>query len=151
LAITPAAAATKKATLDAGGTVAEIEDGVGMPSSNPRVKPILETHPNDFVVICVAGCDGKPKAVQILPRPVAGRTGEYVPTAAPTPAPLGKGVYGPPQPGAVQRASEDTNDVICLAGCMGKPGSILQRITDLPPPPQPKSTGKAGKVLPEKP
>jgi hypothetical protein len=146
----PAGAATKKVTLDAGGSAAQIEDAAGIPSSNPRVKPILEAHPNDFVVICVAGCDGKPKAVQILPRPIPGRTGEYVPTSAATPAPLGKSVYGPPQPRTV-RMSEETNDVICLAGCMGKPGSILQRINDLPPQPQPKSEGKARKVLPDKP
>ncbi len=54
----------------------------GMPATNPRVKPILAAHPDQLVVICVAGCDGKPKAVQILPRPIAGRAAEYVPSAA---------------------------------------------------------------------
>ena len=44
--------------------------GGGMPSSNPRVKPFIEAHPDQFVVLCVAGCSGKPKIVQLLPRPV---------------------------------------------------------------------------------
>ena len=56
--------------------------GAGMSNANPRVRSILAAHPNQFVVICVAGCDGKPKAVQVLPRPVERRVGQFVPSAA---------------------------------------------------------------------
>ena len=115
--------------VDAGGDAIDLHSGVGMPGTNPRVKSILAAHPNDFVTICVAGCDGKSKVVQILPRPVTGRAGEVVQSSA-------KDTYGPPKPGkAAQRtsAADENNDVICLAGCMGKAGQVLQRVKDLPP------------------
>lgn len=103
----------------------------GMPASNPRVRSLLAGHPSQFVVICVAGCDGKPKIVQILPRPVKGRTAEYLPSAGTTDKP----VYGPPVPGrSGTKAAIDTNAVVCVAGCAGRPGQIVQRIVDLPPP-----------------
>jgi hypothetical protein len=103
----------------------------GMPASNPRVRSILAEHPSQFVVICVAGCDGKPKIVQILPRPVTGRTAEYLPSAGTTDKP----VYGPAAPGKqAGRAATDGNAVICMAGCGGRPGQIVQRVVDLPPP-----------------
>jgi hypothetical protein len=56
-----------------------------------------------------------------------------VPSAAKT----GKPVYGPQRPGAspASRASTE-NDVVCVAGCAGKPGQVLQRISGLPPPPK---------------
>jgi hypothetical protein len=115
--------------VDAGGDAIDLHSGGGMPDTNPRVKSILAAHPNDFVTICVAGCDGKSKVVQVLPRPVTTRTGEVVPSSA-------KDTYGPPKPGkSSQRASaaDENNDVICLAGCMGKAGQVLQRVKDLPP------------------
>ena len=82
--------------------------------------------------------------VQILPRPVTTRTGEVVPSSA-------KDTYGPPKPGkSSQRASaaDENNDVICLAGCMGKPGQVLQRIKDLPPLKAPAKSASAGKSKP---
>jgi len=100
--------------------------GGGMPSSNPRVKPLLAEHPDQFVVLCVAGCSGKPKIVQLLPRPVKGRTAEYLPSAA-----------GPDDKvkGANSRvAADESDDVVCIAGCSGKPGQVVQRMLDLPPP-----------------
>ncbi len=78
----------------------------GMPASNGRVKPILVRHRNQFVVVCVAGCRGGTKAVQVLPKPVRQRTAQVVPAA--------KG-----------------NDVICLAGCEKRPGEVVQRFQGL--------------------
>jgi hypothetical protein len=144
-----AGAASNETKVDSGGKVTVVEDGPGMSAANPRVKQILEAHPNDFVVICVAGCDGKPKAVQILPRPTVGRVGENVPTAAPLTK--GKATYGPPKPGAGERAPDVSNDVVCLAGCSGKPGTVLQRMTDLPPPTARSTKPAESKVLPERP
>ncbi len=103
--------------------------GGGMPRSNPRVKPFLAAHPDRFVVLCVAGCSGpKSKIVQLLPRPVKGRTAEYQTSAA-----------GPDDKAkAKSRFSTYSDDVVCLAGCTGRPGQVVQRDLDLPPPIVPK-------------
>jgi hypothetical protein len=130
LAPAPARAADAVA-VDAGGTIVDDENpGSGMPRSNPRVKPILAAHPDANVVVCVAGCGGKSRAVQILPRMVSGRTGTFVPSAAR----MGDSVYGPPRPGASGRvrAAAREDDVVCIAGCAGKPGQVVQRLPDLP-------------------
>lgn len=116
--------------MDEGGAV--FDAGVGgrdMSNSNPRVKSILAAHPNQDVVICVAGCDGKPRAVQVLPRTAMGREGAFVPSATKT----GRQVYGPPRPGqSVVRSASADNEVVCLAGCIGRPGQVVQRVPDLP-------------------
>lgn len=126
----PLEAAGDEVAVDDGGTLTDrIGGGRGMPSSSPRVRPILAAHPNQYVVICVAGCDGRPKAVQILPRPTTGRVGAFVPSAAKS----GGEVYGPPRPGQKQRAAVKQNDVVCLAGCVGKPGQVVQHLSGLPP------------------
>ena len=107
--------------------------GAGMSNANPRVRSILAAHPNQFVVICVAGCDGKPRAVQVLPRPVERRVGQFVPSAAK----MGKLVPGPQRQGASAGSMAATeNDVVCIAGCNSKPGQVLQRISGLPAPPK---------------
>ena len=104
-----------------------------MSNANPRVRSILAAHPNQFVVICVAGCDGKPKAVQVLPRPVERRVGQFVPSAAK----MGKPASGPQRSGTAAGSMAATeNDVVCLAGCNSKPGQVLQRISGLPAPPK---------------
>ena len=109
------------------------DSSAGMSTTNPRVRSILAAHPHQFVVICVAGCDGKPRAVQVLPRPVERRVGQFVPSAARP----GKPAYGPQRPGASQGLMAATaNDVVCIAGCNSKPGQVLQRISGLPPPPK---------------
>ena len=74
----------------------------GMPSSNNRVRPILVGHRNKFVVVCVAGCRGGAKAVQVLPKPANRRSALFTPAAK-------------------------SNDVICLAGCEKSPGEVVQR------------------------
>ncbi len=126
------ARADSKVELDDAGKVVDTEDtGGGMPSSNPRVSPILAAHPGQFVVICVAGCDGKPHAVDILPRPVGARVGGFVPSTAK----MGNETYGPPRPTALADKNAGTaDDVLCLAGCISRPGQVVQRISDLPPP-----------------
>lgn len=89
---------------------------------NPRVRAILAAHPNQDVVLCLAGCRGKTlEIVQILPRPVTRRTSEFVPSSSDA---RGAG-----------RADEN-NDVICVAGCIGRPGEIVQRMPNLPAPPK---------------
>jgi hypothetical protein len=126
------ARAADDVVLDDGGDALNVSSGgAGMPASNPRVHPILAAHPNQYVVVCVAGCDGKPKAVQILPRPVIGREGGFVPTTGKT----GRQPYGPPRPGqSSAAAAAKANEVVCVAGCMGRPGQVLQRVSDLPLP-----------------
>ena len=122
-------------------------NGGGMPGSNPRVKPFLAAHPDQFVVLCVAGCSGKPKIVQLLPRPAKGRTAEYLPSAGGPDDKL-KGAYG-------RVAADESDDVVCLAGCSGRPGKVVQRMLDLPPPviakpPQEKTSEAAPAAKPEK-
>jgi hypothetical protein len=127
-----AARAEGKVDLDEGGRVVDADDAAGgMSSSNPRVKSILAAHPGQYVVVCVAGCNGKPHAVQVLPRPVTARVGEFLPSAAK----IGKETYGPPRPaGFADKTAGTENDVLCLAGCSGRPGQVVDRIADLPPP-----------------
>jgi hypothetical protein len=107
----------------------------GMPSSNPRVKPLLSGHPNDFVTICVAGCD-KPRIVQILPKPRESRVGSMRTTS------------GNALPAAAYD-SIDRDSVLCVAGCSGRPG-IVQRMQGLPSqkaPPQPRSEEQGNEPL----
>ena len=90
----------------------------GMPSSNSRVKSILSSHPGELVTICVAGCDGKAQIVQMLPKPFEKRVGGMRTTAA----------------GAREPAFDavDKNSVLCVAGCSGKSGQVVQRLPELP-------------------
>lgn len=148
LALAPAKAANEVVVDEGGTAVDDVSPGGGMPASNPRVKSILATHPDANVVVCVAGCGGKSRAVQILPRTVSGRTGTFVPSAAR----MGDSVYGPPQPGSsgALRAAAREDDVVCIAGCAGKPGQVVQRLPDLPPLAKPvpaKSKSKADGIL----
>ncbi len=92
----------------------------GMPASNPRVKPLLSGHPNEFVTICVAGCD-KPRIVQTLPKPREKRIGAMRTTAG--------GDAAPPAP---SYEAIDKDAVICVGGCSGRTGQVLQRLPELP-------------------
>jgi hypothetical protein len=136
-----AARADDEVVLDDGGDSLVVNSGGrDMAASNPRVRSILAAHPDQFVVVCVAGCNGKPKAVQILPRQVVGREGAFVPTTGKT----GRQVYGPPLPGqsAAAAAAAKADDIVCVAGCTGRPGQVLQHMSDLPAPAKVKP-GKA--------
>ena len=142
IAFVQAARAQDQVILDQGGDVLDLNAGGNMSATNARVAPILKSYPDQYAVVCVAGCIGKPHVVQLLPKPVAARAGEYVPTNAK----IGDEVYGPTRP-AETLAQNDKNDVVCIAGCVGKPGQVLQRINDLPPPAKPKAKKKSSDPL----
>ncbi len=128
--------AADEVTLDEGGSFDDVGVNAGMPASNPRVRPILAAHPGKFVVICVAGCPGKPSAVQILPGPKTARVGGYLPSMGK----MGSVRYGPPRPAKLgTQTAELDNDVICEAGCPGRAGQVVQRMTGLPPAEKDKS------------
>jgi hypothetical protein len=100
--------------------------GKGMPASNPRVRSMIAAHPGELVTICIAGCDGKPAIVQMLPKPFESRSGEMRTTAGSfdgAPGRSSRAGYGP--------ASSDATT--CVAGCDGPPGQVLQRMPGLPP------------------
>jgi len=88
-----------------------------MSASNPRVRGLIDANPQDFTTICVAGCSGKPRIVQMLPKPHESRAGSMRTTA-----------------GGTDRSGGLDDTVTCLAGCGGRPGVIVQRLPDLPPP-----------------
>ncbi len=93
--------ATAKGMLDwaADETIDTAEIGyTGMPASNARVRPILAAHRNQFSVVCVAGCGGQAKSVQLLPKPGRKRAAQLMPAVA-------------------RAGTAESNDVICLAGC----------------------------------
>ncbi len=110
----------KSPEVIADGTPEKLPDGPdkGMPASNPLVRGMLSSHPGEMVTICVAGCEGRPQIVQALPKPRQVRTGEMRPTSAHAEGPA--------------RASD--NAVVCLGGCAGRPGQVVQRLPMLPPP-----------------
>jgi hypothetical protein len=141
--------AAEEVTVDEGGTLEDVDVGNGMPASNALVRPILAAHPGQLVVVCVAGCPSKVRAVQVLPRPVTARAGGFVPTAAK----MGNEAYGPPPPAKLRGQTANlNNDVICVAGCAGRPGQVVQRITGLPSPqtvkaPKGRSGGDKGDGL----
>lgn len=85
----------------------------GMPASNVRVKPILVKNRSQMVVVCVAGCKGKAKPVQVLSRPARKRSTGLIPAAF-----------------SGGKAAE-SNDVICVAGCGTKAGRVVQRMQEL--------------------
>jgi hypothetical protein len=85
----------------------------GMPASNFRVKPILVRNRGQMVVVCVAGCEGAAKPVQVLPRPARKRSTGLIPAA------FSGGT------------AAESNDVICVAGCDKKAGQVVQRMQEL--------------------
>lgn len=95
----------------------------GMPASNPRVKSILASHPSELLTICVAGC-GKPAIVQALPKPIERRSAGMRTTA-------GGSAAAPHQPAY---DAIDRDAVMCVAGCGGRPGQVVQKMPGLPPP-----------------
>jgi len=92
----------------------------GMPASNPRVRSILAAHPDELVTVCVAGCN-KPTIVQMLPKPRERRIAGMRTTAAGGEASLP----------SYDRIDRDA--VMCVAGCAGRAGQVVQRLPNLPP------------------
>lgn len=128
LVLAPAPSLAEAEELIEGDVVDEgAGGGKGMAASNPRVKSMIAAHPGEFVTICVAGCDGKPSIVQMLPKPFESRSSEMRTTAGNF-GPSGRGLA---QPAGYGPASSDTTT--CVAGCGGPPGQVLQRMPLLPP------------------
>ncbi len=94
----------------------------GMPASNPRVKSSSPRTRGEFVTICVAGCDGKPSIVQMLPMPIesAHRRDAHDGWKH------GRAAQGRRMPAGFTAA--DSNTITCVAGCGGAPGQVLQRM-----------------------
>ena len=102
-----------------------------------RVGAILAAHPDRDVLICLAGCgSGGPKIVALrqhgvaiaatamgaLPsRELRPSSGEAPRRDTPDPSP------GQPAPSALPAVG----DVICLAGCVGNPGEVVQQAVRL--------------------
>jgi hypothetical protein len=90
------------------------------------ILPRIQTSLSD----CVAGCDGSQAGDPAAPGGGPHRTvcadcnqgGESLWTSKPG-APLGK-------------TAAEANDVVCVAGCINRPGQVLQRMSGLPPPPK---------------
>jgi len=121
-ATTPAPA--EPDTVIEGGKAVDVDPRPerGMPASNPRVRGLIDANPQDFATICVAGCSGKPRIVQMLPKPYEGRAASMRTTA-----------------GGADLGSGPDDAVTCMAGCGGRPGEIVQRLPDLPPKASPAS------------
>lgn len=119
----PTPAPAEDDTLIEGGKVYNSDDvsDRGMPASNPRVRSILAAHPNELVTVCVAGCD-RPTVVQMLPKPREKRIASMRTTS-------GGADLQPPQP-AYDLIDRDA--VMCVAGCAGRPGQVVQRLPNLP-------------------
>lgn len=147
LVLAPTARAQDDVAVDDGGDVLDLRASRGMAATNARVAPILASYPNQYAVICVAGCIGKPHVVQLLPRPVTVRTASNVPSSAK----IGDEAFGPPRPGQMlAQKSDEQNDVVCVAGCTGSPGQVLQHINDLPAPGKAKAGAAKAKAKPKK-
>lgn len=108
-----------------------------------RVGAILAAHPDRDVLICLAGCGGGgPKVVTIreagvpVTIKVAAEAGKNAPQRQLRPT-SGKQPHPMPGVAAAAPAVEDSNsrpaigDVICLAGCIGAPGEVVQEAVRL--------------------
>lgn len=94
----------------------DLDDTVA--DNHKLVAPLLAMHPGSNVVICMAGCSDRPAVVQVIPRKLAEvqTRSEMVPTS------------GPVTPGDEPAdATPPTGDIICLAGCLDKPGQVVHR------------------------
>ena len=111
-----------------------------MPASNPRVK----LHPRRPSRSVRRGlrCRLRRQAAEpcrSCPARSWGAQAAYVPAKGK----MGEKVYGPPAPGGSAAATRQANDVVCVAGCIGRPGQVLQHMSDLPPPVKVSAEGAA--------
>ncbi len=95
-----------------------------------RVGVILAAHPDRDVLICLAGCGGGgPKLVAVRNRPAAVVAAaipaqrELKPASATMVAPGGAAIS--------EHAQPPVGDVICIAGCVGAPGEVVQQAVRL--------------------
>lgn len=131
-AATPAPAEGEVVEVE-GGDAADFnaEANTGMPASNPRVRTFLDSRPNDFVTVCVAGCAGKPSLVQALPMPHEARSGSMRTT-------VGRIDDAPGRQPEYANYGASNDAVTCVAGCGGRPGQVVQRLPGLPSQPRVK-------------
>lgn len=102
-----------------------------------RVGAILAAHPDRDVLICLAGCGGGgPKIVSLRPHTVAvaamtrdtAQARELRPSSGDMPVRSAPAKSNGPSALEVQPA---VGDVICLAGCIGAPGEVVQQAVRL--------------------
>lgn len=81
----------------------------GIADRDPRIAPILAAHPDRDLILCLAGC-GKGISVVDVRRhaqPLSAVVAEMVPTSSSL------------------RQAPSAADVVCIAGCVGKPGEVV--------------------------
>lgn len=81
----------------------------GIPDSDPRIAPILAAHPDRDLILCLAGCGKGISVVEVRRRSqvLAAVTAEMIPASASL------------------QATGSSGDVVCIAGCDGKPGVVV--------------------------
>lgn len=89
-----------------------LDDEFSIPDTHGSVAPFLARHPDRELILCLAGCGGGTSIVAIRPRSRVMATGEFLPASGQTVDDAGRPSAG---------------DVICLAGCLGAPGSVVHR------------------------
>lgn len=97
---------------------------------DPRIGVVLAAHPDRDVLICLAGCGvGGPKLVAVRNRPAEilsdtrKESREAIHSSGSLDAPASTDAAGSVQP--------EIGDVICVAGCVGAPGAIVQHTVRL--------------------
>lgn len=95
-----------------------------------RVGVIIAAHPDRDVLICLAGCGGGgPKLVAVRNRPAA-----IVAAAIPAQRelkPVSATMVAPGGAAISEHAQPPVGDVICIAGCIGAPGEVVQQAVRL--------------------
>lgn len=106
--------------------------------NDSRVGAILAAHPDRDVLLCLAGCgDGGPKVVSIRSRvseSAAGTSALGVDQTSDRPLVMqlssaeipARQKPAPEQGRQTIQDQPEVGDVICLAGCIGKPGEVVQ-------------------------
>ncbi|MGQ0671398.1 MAG: hypothetical protein ACT4N2_00760 [Hyphomicrobium sp.] len=109
-ATVPSVAIADRPTVSAMPQTAWTSDGIS--DAHASVAPLLAAHPDRDLILCLAGCGGRASIVAIRLRPslVEADGGEMVPTAS-------------AEASALPRAG----DIVCVAGCVGKPGEVVFR------------------------
>ena len=101
-----------------------VPDGVfgdeGIPDTHASVRMILAAHPDQDLVLCLAGCGDLPSIVHIRANaPLAGpKQNAGAPAGSVQAAPTTRGP-------AIDQVRPESGDVICVAGCSGPAGGTV--------------------------